>query len=60
VNCRYPSGACGCVARGADGLWRIACDDRRDAPTFTSRDDASKAERARFGVNAEQYAQAQA
>lgn len=43
---RYPSGAIGCVYKGTDGRWRIACDPRpggRDY-TYRTRDDAARAE----------------
>lgn len=49
TNVRYPSGACGCVSRNyADRQWRIVCDPRpfEQAPTFRTRDDAARAERA--------------
>jgi hypothetical protein len=48
-NLRYPSGAVGCVSRNyKDGKWRIACDPRlfEDQPTFKTRDDAARGERA--------------
>lgn len=47
-NVRYPSGAVGCVSNNyADKKWRIVCDPRPfdEAPTFTTRDAAARAER---------------
>ncbi len=49
VNVRYPSGATGCVSCNfPDGKWRIVCDPRpfEEAPTFRTRDEAARAERA--------------
>ena len=45
-NVRYPSGACGCVSRNyPDKKWRIACDSRKNPPTFKNRDEAAFAEK---------------
>lgn len=45
TNIRYPSGACGCVSNNyQDKKWRIACDDRRTEYTYTTRDEAARAE----------------
>ena len=41
-NLRYPNGAVGCVARGANGGWAIAC--HPDAGEFPARDEAADAE----------------
>ena len=44
---RYPSGAVGCVSRNyPDRKWRIACDSRPNAYSYTypSRDAAAAAE----------------
>jgi hypothetical protein len=47
TNVRWPSGAVGCVSRNYhDRKWRIVCDKRDPAPTFRSRDEAARAERA--------------
>jgi len=50
-NVRYPSGAVGCVSRNyPDRKWRIVCDGRngsddlREHITFTSREEAARAE----------------
>lgn len=45
TNVRYPSGAVGCVSNNYhDKKWRIACADDSLALTFSTRDDAAKAE----------------
>lgn len=45
TNVRYPSGACGCVARAAGGKWTIACDGRSGEPIiYPTREAAARAE----------------
>ena len=44
-NCRYPSGAVGCVSRNyPDGKWRIVCDEREGDHTDPTRVEAACAE----------------
>lgn len=56
TNLHYPSGAVGCVSRNyPDKKWRIACDPRpfEQQPTFRTRGDAARGERALIAEQAE-------
>lgn len=47
TNIRYPNGAVGCVSNNyTDKKWRIVCYPlpHEECPTFSTRDDAAKAE----------------
>lgn len=53
TSVRYLSGAVGCVSNNyPDKKWRIVCDERKDPPTYKTRNDAAVAESAiAAGVN---------